>query len=249
MHRLDPRTKLLASLIFMIALLLTNDITAILALTLVGLVAVYVSEIPAGIVLKNLKWFFWLFLLTFAIHLLQVKTISEAPFLQVSIAEHGVTDGVIYTLRLMLLIVFSALLTLTTSPNDLTEGMERLFGPLKRFKLPVHEFSLMMTLALRFIPILIREAERIKNAQLSRGASLRGHLYRRVKSLIPMLIPLFVAAFRRADELALAMEARSYVGGEGRTSFNRLALKAADFSVLALSFSCLLGLIFLEIGV
>jgi energy-coupling factor transport system permease protein len=124
---------------------------------------------------------------------------------------------------------------MTTSPIDITDSLEKMLAPLKRFKVPVHEFTLMITLSLRFIPILLREAERIKNAQLSRGASLEGNLIQRVKNIIPMVLPLFISAFRRADELAQAMEARVYVGGDGRTNYQLLVFKRGDFGLLAFS--------------
>ena len=144
-------------------------------------------------------------------------------------------ERLLYTVRLALLIVFAALLTLTTVPVAMTDGLERLLAPLRRFKLPVHEFAFMMTLALRFIPILIQEGERVKNAQLSRGASLEGPLMRRIRNMIPMLLPLFISAIRRADDLAIAMAARNYTGGEGRTSYSQLALCRADYITVTLS--------------
>lgn len=165
------------------------------------------------------------------------------PFVTVAITKEGLFNAGLYTVRLLLLIILAAWLTLTTTPIELTDGLERLLLPLKRFKLPVHEFVLMVTLSLRFLPILIQEAERIKNAQLSRGASLEGTLMHKVRNIVPMVVPLFLSAIRRADELALAMEARHYVGGDGRTSFGHLRLTKVDCGVLLFSFGFLVFMV------
>ncbi|MFQ5753192.1 MAG: energy-coupling factor transporter transmembrane component T family protein [bacterium] len=246
LHRLDPRSKLLASLIFMTCLLLSNDLYLILIQAGLFLLAMYFSKIPYKVVLKNLKWFFWLFLITFCIHVLDLDIISTLPFLSFKISEHGLIIGLSYTIRLALFIVFASLLTLTTTPIELTDSLEKLFSSLKQLKLPVHEFALMMTLTIRFIPILIREAERIKNAQLSRGASLEGRLLQRIKNIIPMLLPLFISAIRRADDLAVAMEARHYIGGEGRTNYHQLVFKSADFGLVIFSGAFLCGIVLLQ---
>lgn len=245
LHTLDPRSKLIASLLFMTGLLLSNSISLILLLGGICVVGIYFSEMPIKIISKNLKPFFWLFLITFAIHLLTTKgeTILTVPFLGLSVTEEGFFNGITYSLRIVFLITFAALLSLTTAPIELTDSLERLFSPLKKLKVPVHEFALMMTLSLRFIPILIQEAERIKNAQLSRGVSLQGSLPRRVKNIIPMILPLFISAFRRAEDLAVAMEARHYVGGEGRTNYRRLVFKRADFGLLIFSGAILSGIV------
>ncbi len=246
LHRLDPRSKLFASLIFMFCFLLTNDILLILIQGCVFILATYLSKIPAKVITKNLKCFFWLFLITFCIHIFEFNLSHSFPFLNFKVTEQGILIGLVYTLRLVLLIVFAALFTLTTTPIELTDSLEKLFSPLKRFKLPVHEFTLMMTLSLRFIPILIYETERIKNAQLSRGASLEGRLLQRVQNIIPMLIPLFISAIRKADELAVAMEARNYMGGTGRTNYNQLVLKRGDFGLIIFSGAFLCGFFLLK---
>lgn len=246
LHRLDPRSKLLASLILMTSLLFSNTIDLILIHGAVILLAVFVSKIPFSVIAKNLKWFLWLFIITLAIHILEIKIVASFPYLNCGISANGLANGLTYTLRLALLIILAALLTLTTSPIELADGAERMFSPLKRLKLPVQEFALMMTLSLRFIPILIREAERIKNAQLSRGASLDGSLLERVKNIVPMILPLFVSAIRRADDLAVAMSARAYVGGEGRSSYSRLVFKVADAGVLIFSAAFMLGIFVLK---
>jgi energy-coupling factor transport system permease protein len=202
------------------------------------------SRVPLRIFARNLKWFLLLFVITFGIHFLEIHFDAGWPYLGFS--ETGLFTGLVYTSRLALLIIFAALLTLTTVPIELTDGVEKLLGPLRRFKVPVHEFALMMTLALRFIPILIQEAERVKNAQLSRGATLQGSLASRVRSIIPMAMPLFLSAIRRADELAIAMAARHYTGGEGRTSYQRFAFERADYYVLYSSLFLLSGIVMLH---
>lgn len=227
----------------MTSLLLCNNLSIILALGGICIVSVYLTKLPVKIISKNLKPFIWLFLITFGIHLLTTegKTIASLSVLGLKISEQGLINGTTYSIRLAFLITFAALLTLTTPPIELTDSLERLFSPLKKFRVPVHEFSLMMTLSLRFIPILIREAERIKNAQLSRGVSLQGSLLQRVKNIIPMILPLFISAFRRAEDLSVAMQARNYVGGEGRTNYRRLEFKRGDFGLLIFSGAVMFG--------
>jgi len=148
----------------------------------------------------------------------------------------GISNGAAYVMRLTFLIVLAALFTLTTTPVDLTQGLSLLLRPLKRLKVPVHEFALMMTLTLRFVPILLREAQRVKNAQLSRGVSLEGTLLARVRNLLPMLVPLFISAIRRAEDLAMAMEARSYVSDGKRTSFHELGFRIDDIELFVFTF-------------
>lgn len=247
LHRLDPRSKLLASLIFMTCLLLPVRLNSILLQAGICVLGFYFSRIPAKMIIRNLKPFLWLFLITFGIHLFTTKgnAVVSIPFFGIKATEQGLLNGISYSIRLSLLIIFAALLTMTTAPIELTDSLDKLLSPLKRFRLPVHEFVLMITLALRFLPILIREAERIKNAQLSRGASLEGSLLQRVKNIVPMILPLFISAIRRAEDLAVAMEARHYVGGEGRTSYRKLAFSGGDYSLLAFSLAFLGGVLVL----
>lgn len=248
LHRLDPRSKLTASLTIMTGLLMTTELHLMALPAVVILIAVAIAKIPLTFVFKNLKWFAWLFLITFAIHALEISTSSTFPFLNFGINPSGLMAGGVYSVRLALLIVVAALLTLTTAPIELTDSLERIFSPLKRLRAPVHELALMMTLSLRFIPILIREAERIKNAQLSRGASLEGNLRQRIYNIVPMILPLFISAIRRADDLAVAMTARNYLGGEGRTCFQRLAFRNADYMVLIFSAALIMGILLLKNG-
>ena len=232
----------------MTSLLISTKLSLILLQSAAVLVTIWLTKIPMTMIAKSLKWFLWLFLITFAIHVLEVSIGSVFPFLSFGVRAAGIMNGAIYTLRLGLLIVTASLLTLTTSPIELTDSLERLFSPLKRLRVPVHELALMMTLSLRFIPILIREAERIKNAQLSRGASLEGNLLQRIRNLVPMLLPLFISAIRRADDLAVAMEARCYAGGEGRTCFHRFAFGVGDVGLLLFSGAWFFGILVVNYG-
>ncbi|HNW58245.1 MAG TPA: energy-coupling factor transporter transmembrane protein EcfT [bacterium] len=235
LHRLDPRSKLAAAFCLMSGLLLTYSPFVLIGMALVFLLAAQGGKLPFSLLLKNLRPFLWLFALTWIIHLFWSAgtVLWNIPGTAVALTREGLWLGGIYVARLALLILFAALLTLCTSPLELTDALERLTRPLKRFGVPTHEMSLMLTLAMRFIPTLLEEAQRIRNAQLSRGARFNGSLRQRVRGLLPLLVPLFVSAFRRADELALAMDARCYAGGEGRTVYTRLHLGGADYLVLA----------------
>lgn len=234
LHNLDPRTKLLASILLMTSLLLASNYTFVLGIVAVCALGICMSQIPGHFFLKNLRPFVWLFIITFLIHALTTPgtALITAPFVAVSVTEQGLWSAGVYTIRLGLLIITAALLTLTTAPIDLTDGLERLLSPLKRIRVPVHEFVLMVTLSLRFLPILLQEAQRLRNAQVSRGASFEGNLMNRIKNIVPMIVPLFISALRRADELAIAMEARNYAGGSGRTVYRKLKMTLKDYSVL-----------------
>ncbi len=244
LHRLDPRSKLLTSLISMTSLLFVFNKEVLFVTVLFCLAGVAVSGVPGRVIFGNIKPFKWLCIITFLIHALSGagQTLITIPGIGLAITEQGLTAGGAYVVRLVFLIVLAALFTLTTTPTDLTDGLAKLLSPLRRCKVPVHEFALMMTLTLRFVPILLREAERIRNAQLSRGASLEGRLLERVRNLIPMLVPLFVSAIRRAEELAVAMESRNYITGSVRTAFRKLAFRKDD-AVLCLVTVLFVGIV------
>lgn len=236
-HRLDPRTKLIAIMAVMISLLITRDIRVLGTFVVFSIFVIRISKIPAVLVFKNLKPFLWLFILTICIHVFFTdgRAIAEIPVFGIRITEEGLILGSLYSARLALLIVFAAMLTLSTSPIELTDALEKLFAPLKKLHIPTHEIVMMMTLSLRFIPTLMEEAERLQKAQVSRGATFEGSLIQRVKSVIPLILPLFISAFRRADELALAMDSRCYAGGEGRSSYKKLEFHLADYIVTSFS--------------
>jgi len=237
LHRLDPRSKIIVTISVMSGLLLSEKWFIIVALAVIFFSAAALARLPIDLLLRNLKPFILLFVLTVLINLFWTpgRMMGRVPLLGLRMTVEGLHIGIIYGMRLMLLIVVTALLTLTTSPIDLTDAMEKLASPLKRLRMPVHETALMLTLAMRFIPTLIDEAGRIRNAQLSRGADFSGSLVRRIRGLIPLILPLFVSAFRRADELALAMDARCYTGGEGRSTYSRLRFRPADYFLIAAS--------------
>lgn len=246
-HRLDPRTKLIAIFCFMTALLVSFEPIVLGGFAVLLIVIIAGSRLPVALVLKNIRPFIWLFLLTVLVHLFwtQGRVLYTVPLLNLDITKEGLTLGLVYSVRLVLLIILAALLTLTTSPIELTDALEKMLGPLKRFKVPTHEIVMMLTLSLRFIPTLLEEALRLKNAQMSRGATFDGNLVQRIKSVVPLILPLFISAFRRADDLALAMDSRCYTGGEGRSSFKKLKFKMADYGVLVFLFTVLTLLFFI----
>ncbi len=232
LHRLDPRSKLLSCLIVSTLFLLVKDPLPVAVLAGVSGVACAASGVPVSVYLRNLRGFWLLFGLTFAVHLLRVDLSRTWPFFRFGLVDGGAGRAGFYALRLGLLVNVAALLTLTTTPLALTDAFARLLAPLKRWRVPVHDFALMMTLALRFIPILLREAERIFNAQTSRGLAFQGGWLRRIRSVVPMTLPLLVSAIRRADEMAVSMTARNYDGRAPRTSYEPLRWTRCDTAVV-----------------
>ncbi|MEG0570792.1 MAG: energy-coupling factor transporter transmembrane component T [Oscillospiraceae bacterium] len=233
-HKLDPRLKLILTMVYVVVLFLLKNplsyILAILFLVVINLCA----KIPLKIVAKSIKPILPLILFTSVLNLFFVSgTIILFKFWIFTISLEGIKLAIMMSVRIVCLIIGTSLLTYTTSPIALTDAIERLFKPLKYVKFPVHEMAMMMTIALRFIPTLIEETDKIMSAQKARGADLEtGSLIKRAKALIPILIPLFVSAFRRAEELALAMECRCYRGGEGRTRMKQLHLAFSDYMVI-----------------
>lgn len=235
-HQLDPRTKILGVITYISTIFLAEDYLAYAILIAFAVMAVAVSRIPASMVLKSIKPLWIIVLLTLAIHVFSTPgkvVFNVGPLVA---TQEGIRMGILMSLRLVLLIAVSSLLTFTTSPIALTDGIERLLNPLRRLGVPAHELAMMMTIALRFIPTLLEEADRIMKAQMARGADFAsGNLLKRAKNMVPLLVPLFISAFRRADELAVAMEARCYRGGENRTRMKELKIGKIDIgAVLAL---------------
>lgn len=235
-HRLDPRTKIVATGAGMVAVFLIPAFWGLGAYAAFVLALFILSQIPVGYVLRGLRPVLVLIALTLV---LQTFASGESgPVLfqvwRVVATWPGFERGLFVSARLLLLVAATSLLTYVTSPVELTDGLERLLAPFRRVGLPAHELAMMMTIALRFIPTLLGETEKIMRAQMARGAELqRGGLLARARALVPILVPLFVSAFRRADELAMAMEARGYHGGEGRTRMKQLRLRWADAVALA----------------
>ena len=232
-HRLDPRTKLIWVVIYIVALfsaqwLLTYGLVLGLLIAVVAL-----SKIQFKVILKSMKPLLFIILLTGLLNLFYTQGTPLVSFWIFTISREGIFSAVFMVLRISMLITGTFMLTYTTSPISLTDGLERLLGPLKKIKVPVHELTMMMCIALRFIPTLIEETDKIINAQKARGADFEtGSIFSRAKALIPILVPLFISSFRRADELAVAMECRCYHGGEGRTRLKELSYRRVDYIVL-----------------
>ncbi len=236
-HRLDPRTKILGTVLLIALLFLVDSVWGYLLAALAIFAVVHLSEIPIRIVLRGLRPLFVILFLTVSLHLFMTEGTPIFQIWIIKVTWEGLQRGLLMGFRLALLVMGTSLLTLTTSPINLTDGIESLLSPGKRIGVPAHELAMMMTIALRFIPTLLEEAEKIMKAQMARGADFQsGNLVQRAKSLIPLLVPLFVNAFRRADDLAVAMEARGYRGGEGRTKFKELHFRRADVFALIISF-------------
>jgi energy-coupling factor transport system permease protein len=234
-HKLDPRTKLILTLVFIVALF-TAALYVGYGLVILFLVySIAVSRIKLKTILSGLKPLVIIVLITGILNLFYTRGEHLlVHFWRISIYWEGVETAVFMALRIMFLITGTLLLTYTTSPLQLTDGLESLLGPLKKLRLPVHELAMMMSIALRFIPTLIEETDKIMSAQRARGADFEsGGLIAKAKAMLPLLIPLFVSAFRRADELATAMESRCYHGGEGRTRMKQLRMERRDWIALA----------------
>lgn len=236
LHRMDPRAKLIFVFIYMFLVFLANNGWTYGLLSVMTLSALLLSQVPVRLIAKGLKPILILILFTSLLHLFFTQggevLLQWGPLV---VYENGLIQAGWISLRFLLLVLTGTLLTLTTSPMDLTDGMERLLSPFVRVGVPAHDLALMMSIALRFIPTLWDETEKIIKAQQARGADFEsGGLIRRAKSYIPVLIPLFVSAFRRADDLALAMEARAYRGGEGRSRLRKLEFTRVDVFALIL---------------
>ena len=244
-HRLDPRTKLLAVLLYIVALFQANGWVGYALVLLVTALCMAMSHISPRNIFKGMKPMLFIIVLT---ALLNIFYTTGTPILPGWIVTwEGIDRAVKMILRIVLLITGTFLLTYTTSPMALTDGMEILLGPMKKLGVPVHEMTLMMSMALRFIPTLIEETDKIMSAQKARGADFEtGSLIQRAKALLPILVPLFVSSFRRADELAVAMESRCYHGGGGRTRMKQLRMERRDWIALALSVLFLAAVIVLK---
>lgn len=239
-HRLDPRVKILLTMGYIIALFLADNLPAIAVGVVFVAVGYGISRISPKMIVKSLKPVVSIIVFTAILNMFFVdgNVLFQLGFLRIT--DKGILYAVVMAVRIVCLIAGTTLLTYTTSPIVLTDGIERLLSPFGRIGLPVHELAMMMTIALRFIPTLIEETDKIMSAQKARGADLEsGGLMERAKALIPILIPLFVSAFRRADELALAMECRCYRGGEGRTRMKQLKVSSLDYVAGALVVVCI----------
>lgn len=247
-HRLDPRAKLVASFYFIGIIFLANNWQSYLFLGAFTMFAVFLSKINLNFFLKGVRPLIWLIIFTVALQMLFTRggTLywSWCVF---SLSSYGIQNGLFIFCRFVLIIFMSTLLTLTTPPLSMSDAIESLLNPLKRFHLPVHEIALMLSIALRFVPTLMDETEKIMNAQRARGVDFSdGNLIQKVKAIVPLLIPLFVSSFNRAEDLATAMEARGYRGGEGRSKYRKLKWASRDTIVLVVFALATVILIFLR---
>lgn len=228
-HRLDPRVKLVATICFIISLFVVDNWVGYVAAALFLACMIKLSKVPFGYMVKGMRAIAFILMITVVFNLFLTPGEPLVSVWKLTITKQGLRTAVMMAVRLSFLIVGSSLMTLTTTPNSLTDGMEKLMKPLKYVKVPVHEIAMMMSIALRFIPILLEETDKIMKAQIARGADFEsGNLIRKAKAMVPLLVPLFISAFRRANDLAMAMEARCYRGGEHRTKMKPLSYRAAD---------------------
>lgn len=229
-HRLDPRAKILFVFLFIAIVFVANNALTYLLLLVFTLFVVFLSKIRLYFLINGLKPVFILLIFTFLLHIFFTKEGDVLfSFWFVEVYEEGLKQGIFISIRFLVLVFITSILTLTTSPISITDGIEVLLGPFKRVKLPVHELALMMSISLRFIPTLMDETGKILKAQMARGSDIgSGPIKERIKAVVPLLIPLFVSAFKRAEDLATAMEVRGYRGGEGRTRYRQLDWRLID---------------------
>ena len=249
MHRLDPRTKLIMVVLYIAALFTAKSYVSYIIMAAFLIISVKISKIKFKMLFKGLKPLMIVIIFTAILNLF--FTTGEhviVQFWRIKLTWEGVRTAAFMLVRLVLLIMGTFLLTYTTSPISLTDGLERLLNPLKKIKVPVHELAMMMSIAMRFIPTLVEETDKIMSAQKARGADFEtGSIFERAKALLPVMIPLFISAFRRADELAVAMESRCYHGGEGRTRMNVLVMEKSDWRTLVVGLLILALIIVLNI--
>ena len=242
-HKLDPRTKIILVILYIVALFQAKNLLTYALMAVTFVLCARVSKVGARALLKGLKPVVIIVLFTGFLNLFFTpgETLFELGFLRLT--DQGVYNALRMVVRIMLLIMGTFLLTYTTSPIALTDALERMLNPLKKLRVPVHELAMVMSIALRFIPTLIEETDKIMSAQKARGADFEsGNLIQKAKALVPVLVPLFVSSFRRADELAVAMECRCYHGGEGRTRLRQLKYTAMDKAVIALFLAITVGI-------
>ena len=250
LHRLDPRVKLCGTLIYVISLFLFQTFTGYIVATVFLVSMIALSHVPVKFIFRGLKAILFILVFTAVLNTFLTPGRELVSFWKITITIEGVRLAAFMILRLVYLIIGSSLMTLTTTPSNLTDGLEKSLGWLKVFRVPVHEIAMMMSIALTFIPVLLEETDRIIKAQQARGADFEsGNIIRRVKSLVPILVPLFVSAFRRANDLAIAMESRCYHGGDGRTKMRPLAYGFRDIMayvvlVLYLAVVIVVGIMF-----
>lgn len=234
-HRLDPRVKLIATFAYIISLFVVHSWTGYLVAAVAVAIVIAASHVPFGYIMRGMKAVMMILMVTVIFNLFLTEGRPLVHFWKLTITYEGVDFASKMAVRLIFLIIGSSLMTLTTTPNQLTDALEDVLGPLKKIHVPVHEISMMMSIALRFIPILMEETDKIMKAQMARGADFESkNLMKKIQSLVPLLVPLFISAFRRANDLAMAMEARCYRGGDGRTKMKPLVYCRRDYAAYAL---------------
>lgn len=245
-HRLDPRVKLAGTLLYIITLFFIENIWGYLVASLALAAVIRLSRVPFGYMVRGMKTIVLLLLITVTFNMF--LTPGE-PILHIwifTLTREGLRTALFMGWRLCLLIIGSSLMTLTTTPNHLTDGLEKSLKPLNKIGVPVHEIAMMMSISLRFIPILLEETDKIMKAQIARGADFEsGNIIQKAKAMVPLLVPLFISAFRRANDLAMAMESRCYRGGEGRTKMKPLVYQKADYA----AYACIIGFMVVCIGI
>ena len=247
-HRMDPRVKLFGTLVFLISVFAYKGIAGLAVVTLFLAGVIRISKVPFRYMVKGLKAIMILMLITALFNLFLTPGEVLIQIWKLKITKEGVMTAIRMAIRLTYLILGTSLMTLTTTPNQLTDGLEKALKPLAKLHVPVHEIAMMMSIALRFIPILVEETDKIMKAQMARGASFdEGNIIKKAKSLVPLLVPLFISAFRRANDLAMAMEARCYCGGEGRTKMKPLRYQSLDHKAYAVLILYLALLFFLRV--
>ncbi len=247
-HKLDPRVKLLAVILYVVSLFTFRGIWGFVLVTLALAGMIKLSKVPFHFMVKGLKAIVIILIITALFNLFLTPGETLVTVWKLTITKEGLKSAVFMAIRLIFLILGTSTLTLTTTPNQLTDGMEKALRPFNKIHVPVHEVAMMMSIALRFIPILIEETDKIMKAQIARGADFEsGNLMKKAKAMVPLLVPLFISAFRRANDLALAMEARCYNGGAGRTKMKPLKYKKADFVAYGVMFGYIVLVVLLRV--
>ena len=251
LHRLDPRVKFVGTMVYIVSLFIFSSWVGYAAAALFLVAMILVSKVPFKFMVKGLKPVMMLLLITMFFNLIFTPGEVICSFWILKITKEGIRMSLKMGVRLVFLIIGASLMTLTTTPNQLTDGLERLMRPLNKIHVPVHEIAMMMSIALRFIPILLEETDKIMKAQMARGADFEsGGLVQKVKNMVPLLVPLFVSAFRRANDLAMAMEARCYHGGDGRTQMKPLVYAGRDYVAYLVMFGYLaVSIVFRIVGI
>lgn len=247
-HSLDPRVKLLATLVYIISLFMVDDVFSLLFISVALAAVIVTSKVPFTYIMRGLHSIIILLIFAAAFNIFLTPGIPIFTIWKLNVTKEGIKSAAVMMIRMIYLIAGTSLMTLTTTPNALTDGLEKSLSPLNKINVPVHEIAMMMSIALRFIPILIEETDKIMKAQMARGADFEsGSIIKKAKNMVPLLVPLFVSAFRRANDLAMAMEARCYHGGEGRTKMKPLKYQKGDAVAYALLAAYLAGVIIIKI--